>query len=123
VSLDGAVGDDGGLLSRADASAPNAGVDGSVAVDSGTDAGPACTTGAHDTLISGNHGHVLTVPMADVTAAADATYAIMGGAPHNHDVTLTAADFAQLALGNSVMVTSTDGGGGPHHHTVTVHCV
>ncbi|MCB9586727.1 MAG: hypothetical protein H6718_15105 [Polyangiaceae bacterium] len=70
--------------------------------------------------ISANHGHVLMVSQADVDAAADKTYDIMGGAGHTHSVTITAADFATLAGGGSITVTSTTGAA--HMHTITVMC-
>ena len=81
-----------------------------------------CTQNGTSTQISGNHGHVLTVSAADVTAGVDKTYDIMGTAAHTHSVTVTAANFATLA-GNpnaSVMTTSTSGGG--HTHQITILC-
>lgn len=82
-------------------------------------AGATCTTPTSS--IGTNHGHTLTVPLADVTAAASKTYNIMGSSAHTHDVTLTPAHFATLAGGGTVTVTASSGGG--HTHEVTVQCV
>ena len=86
----------------------------------------AASCGSSGTLISGNHGHVLTIPMADLTSTSPKTYSIMGSATHDHSVTLNAADFALLRSGGSVTVTSsvTDAAGiGSHSHAVTVTCM
>ena len=55
-------------------------------------------------------------------AGAEKVYDIGGASPHTHSVTLTAADFAQLAANTPVQVTSSEGGAGPHTHMVTVSC-
>lgn len=81
----------------------------------GAPPGEACTE-----TISANHGHVLEVSQADIDAAQEKTYDIQGGSPHSHLITLTAADFATLAGGGQVVVTSTTGGA--HTHDVTVVC-
>jgi 3',5'-cyclic AMP phosphodiesterase CpdA len=70
--------------------------------------------------IAANHGHVLEVTAADVTAAVEKTYDIRGAASHSHSVTITAADFATLAGGTGVQIVSTTGDG--HTHTVSVSC-
>jgi hypothetical protein len=80
---------------------------------------PMCTTPTNN--IAGNHGHVLTVTLADVDAAADKTYDIMGTATHTHAVTITAAQFADIKAGETRTFTSTSAGG--HSHQVTVMCV
>jgi hypothetical protein len=70
--------------------------------------------------ISANHGHVMSVPQADVDAGSEKTYDITGSADHPHQVTLTADDFTTLAGGGSVTVaSSTDSA---HSHMVTVTC-
>lgn len=76
--------------------------------------------GCTDSMISANHGHTLTVPQGDVDAAAEKTYSIAGDSPHDHEITLTAADFMALAGGGAVTVTSTSDG--THTHDVTVTC-
>ena len=73
-----------------------------------------------DVVIGRNHGHALVVSSEDVQAGVDKTYAIKGGASHNHDVTVRAADFSLLGRGGSVTVASTTVGG--HSHSVTVTC-
>ncbi|MDB4960916.1 MAG: hypothetical protein JWP01_915 [Myxococcales bacterium] len=71
--------------------------------------------------ISGNHGHVVTVPLADVNAGADKTYDITGTSAHAHSITVTAANFTTIQGSGSVTLTSTSGGG--HTHVVTVQCI
>jgi hypothetical protein len=79
----------------------------------------ACTTPT--SAIGTNHGHTITVSLTDVNAAADKTYDITGSSPHAHSVTVTAAQFAQIKGGTTLMITSTSGAG--HTHAVTVMCV
>jgi hypothetical protein len=96
-----------------------AGADADVGAD--VDAGTAaCANGAQATAISRNHGHSLTVPKADVAAAAPKTYSIQGTASHDHQVSLAAADFASLKAGQSITVMSSLAFS--HVHTVTVDC-
>jgi hypothetical protein len=80
----------------------------------------ACGNGARASAISANHGHSLVVPKADVTKAAPKTYSIKGTSGHPHTVALTAAHFAQLASGKSVVVTSSNDAA--HTHQVTISC-
>jgi hypothetical protein len=70
--------------------------------------------------IEANHGHSLVVSPDDVTQAVDKTYDIQGSAAHSHSVTITAADFADLSQGQSLVVTSTETS--LHSHTITVSC-
>jgi len=79
----------------------------------------ACTTPT--SAIGSNHGHTITVSLADVNAGVDKTYDITGSSAHAHMATVTAADFAAIKAGTTRMVTSTSGGG--HTHSVTVMCV
>jgi hypothetical protein len=74
------------------------------------------------TTIELNHGHVLTVAKADATAGVDKTYHIQGSATHDHTVTLTAAQFADLAAGNEVTITSSVDAAATHDHNITVNC-
>ncbi len=78
--------------------------------------GPSCQS-----VISGNHGHVLAVQGADLTSMRDHTYDIHGSADHTHSVTITQAQLGGLATGMTVTVTSTLGGG--HTHNCSVHCM
>lgn len=77
--------------------------------------------GATGAAISGNHGHTLTIDEADLDAATDKTYNIMGTAGHDHTVTFTVAQLAMLKDGQAVVVTSTSTSA--HMHTVTARCV
>jgi hypothetical protein len=70
--------------------------------------------------ISANHGHKLVVSSADVAAGVAKTYSIQGAASHDHEVTISATQFAQLALGGSITMVSTTTLG--HTHNVTVTC-
>ena len=80
--------------------------------------GQSCgSTGA---AISGNHGHVLSIPAADLTATTNRTYGITGTADHTHSVTFTPAQLASLGSGMSVMVMSTVNSS--HDHAVTATC-
>jgi len=73
--------------------------------------------------ISGNHGHVLTIPVADLDSTAPKTYDITGVAPHSHLVTFSPAQLAQLKAETAVTVTSTAFPGDGHTHNVMVTCV
>lgn len=79
-----------------------------------------CGRGAAAISISANHGHSLTVPKADITAAATKTYSIQGTSSHAHQVTITAAQFALLKSGQTFTVTSSSVFS--HVHTVKVAC-
>ena len=83
---------------------------------------PAPASGCSD-VISGNHGHVLTVSVADLDSMTAKTYDIMGGADHPHMVTVTAANFTSLKNNptGSVQVTSTSTFA--HTHTITITCM
>ncbi len=81
-------------------------------------ASTAVLLGCSDT-ISGNHGHVLTVPQADLDSAVDKVYDIRGSAGHTHTVTLAVTQLRQLKAGTAAMVTSSDSG---HTHDVRVYC-
>jgi hypothetical protein len=66
-----------------------------------------------------NHGHVLTVSLADVMAGAEKTYDLTGTAKHPHSVTLSADDMKRLLEGKIVRSRSTTQG---HAHNVVVRC-
>ena len=63
-------------------------------------------TGCGNT-ISDNHGHVLTIAVADLDSTSDMTYNIQGSADHTHSITLTAANLANLKSHTGVAVTTT----------------
>jgi hypothetical protein len=88
----------------------------------GSGTGKDCVVNGTTAQVSSNHGHAITVSMADVMAGVDKTYDIMGTATHTHSVTVTAANFASLMNNpdGSVMVTSTTANA--HQHTVTLLC-
>lgn len=67
-----------------------------------------------------NHGHVLTVSFADVTAGAEKTYDLAGTASHPHTVTLSADDMKRLLEGKVVRTKSTTDRG--HAHRVVARC-
>jgi hypothetical protein len=82
--------------------------------------------GSSGTQITGNHGHVLTVLIADLDSATAKTYSIMGSATHDHTVTLTPADLAQIKSGGTVTVVSSVTDApilGSHSHGLTVSCM
>ena len=56
-----------------------------------------------------NHGHVLTMSLADVTAGAEKTYDLTGKAKHAHSVTLTPEHMRRLLAGELVRTESTTG--------------
>ncbi len=70
----------------------------------------ALCTGAVVAAISANHGHELTIPLADIEAGVDKTYDATGSAGHCHELTVTAADFATLKSGGVVTKSSCNGG-------------
>ena len=87
---------------------------------------PASTCGSSGSEISDNHGHVLTVPTAELMSLTAMTYSILGSATHDHLLTLSPDDLAQLNAGGTVTVVSsvTDAPTfGLHSHGVTVTCV
>ena len=83
---------------------------------------PAGVLSCSATNISANHGHSLTILPGDVDSTVDKVYSIVGAADHNHLVTLSAAQLAQLKAKTAVTVVSTVGGDG-HTHSVTVNCM
>jgi hypothetical protein len=96
--------------------------------DGGTNGNPepVSTCGSSGSEITGNHGHLLTVPTADLTSTTAMTYSILGSATHDHSLTLSPDDLAQLNSGGAVTVVSsvTDAPTfGSHSHGVTVTCV
>lgn len=74
------------------------------------------------TAISGNHGHSLTIPPADLDSQVQVTYSIEGTSGHVHMVTLQPAQFAQIKGKSPITVTATLGGAAIHSHDVTINC-
>jgi len=80
-----------------------------------------CLANGTDTTIDTNHGHELTVSISDVDQGAAKTYNIAGSSSHDHQVTISEANFTSLKNNNtSIQVTSTSGSG--HTHSIQVSC-
>ncbi|MEZ4311088.1 MAG: hypothetical protein R3F14_23855 [Polyangiaceae bacterium] len=69
---------------------------------------------------SGQDEHELIIPAADMAAKADRTYNIQGLAGHNHEVTVTAADFATLETGAAVSLKCSRDPDDAHLHNVFI---
>lgn len=76
--------------------------------------------GANGSAIASNHGHSVTIPVADLDSTSDKTYSIQGAASHDHQITLTVAQLQALKAGKEVTVTSTTTFS--HEHGVTTSC-
>ena len=87
--------------------------------DAPIDATPSCLQNGTRVTISGNHGHALVIPIADIQAGADKTYEL-GGTDHTHEVTLTSRNFGLLASDQTVPVRSTTTNG--HSHPISIAC-
>jgi len=79
-----------------------------------------CLDSSPSTSIAANHGHSLSVPLADLESQTSKTYSIKGVATHDHTVTITAGQFKSLLEGESLQLSSSIGSG--HSHSVTVSC-
>jgi len=69
-------------------------------------------------LFTGNHGHALEIPIADLDSLTDKSYSIQGAATHDHPFTLTAANLARLKAGQAITVATT-GVALDHSHDVS----
>jgi hypothetical protein len=69
--------------------------------------------------VSGNHGHMVTIPGEAVDRGIGGTYAVRGG-DHEHAVTFRDSDFKKLANGERVEVLTTSVQG--HTHSVMAQC-
>lgn len=84
----------------------------------GDDAPKSCTSNNPTGVIASNHGHSVTISIADITSETSNTYTLSGG--HTHTLTLSLSDIDTLKSSGSVVVeSSTDSG---HSHSVTVNC-
>ncbi len=79
-----------------------------------------CLENGTEINISANHGHSLNVSQADVQAGVEKVYSIQGSSGHNHEVTLTVANFDALKSNNAITVGSSTEDG--HTHSVRVSC-
>lgn len=92
----------------------------------GTDAGPLeCNSVGWE--MSDRHPagfrHSIDVPVAHVTMGVEQTYDITGDSRHPHTVVVSPADFAMIAAGERVTITSSeDMGFDLHSHDVTLFC-
>lgn len=82
--------------------------------------GATAQTGCSNT-IAGNHGHLFSVAIADLSSTSSKTYDIRGSADHTHTVTLSAADLAKLKTGASVTVATSETAS--HTHSVSLACM
>lgn len=67
-----------------------------------------------------NHGHVLTIPFADVQAGAEKVYDIGAASGHPHTVTLSADDMKTLLTGQNLRTKSSKDR--QHQHRILVKC-
>jgi len=117
----GATGTGGSATGGQGGSSQSGGAGGSSQGGGGGQSAGDCLANGTDVAIAGNHGHSMTVSAQDVMDGIEKTYDMP--TPHAHAVTVTVADFADLAAGTSVMATSTLGGQGQGHtHVVTISC-
>ena len=75
--------------------------------------------------VTANHGHALAIPRADLDSTTAKTYSIQGSAGHDHQVTITPAQFAQIKARQAIVLTSTEGlfqGLTPHAHDLSPTC-
>lgn len=70
-----------------------------------------CLANGTNSTIGSNHGHNILVSKADVSTGVEKTYAIVNGVGHDHNVTITAANFTTLQNNTSIQVESTLGSG------------
>ena len=73
-----------------------------------------------DVVITGNHGHELSIPSADFDSGQGKTYNIQGTSAHSHSITLTAQDFTELKAGKKITKESTNDSG--HTHPMQIIC-
>src|SRR6476659_5616517 len=69
---------------------------------SGGASGAKCASGTVTPVIGTNHGHDLTVPLADVMAGVTKSYLLTTGNNHTHMVEITAENFAALKASGTV---------------------
>jgi len=86
----------------------------------GSSGTPSSSCGA---TIADNHGHTLTIAVADLNATADKVYDISGAASHAHAVTLTLAQLAALKAGTALNVTSSPAATDGHTHAISASCI
>jgi hypothetical protein len=112
-----------GTGSSSSSSGGSSGGSSSGGTDAATDGSSGDATPAFEcrSSISDNHGHKLVIPVEDLDSTSPKTYSIIASADHDHQVTFTADDLAELKAGVSINVTSTNGGT-THDHNLAVKC-
>jgi len=88
----------------------------SYSAPAGATAGVGCSN-----TIAANHGHILTIALADLDSVTDKTYDILGTAGHSHSVTLTVAQLRTLKSGASVSTISSVTLS--HQHDIVITCM
>jgi len=83
---------------------------------------PSQATNCSPFTFTANHGHVLAIPIADLDSTVARTYSTGGTAPHNHSVTLSPTQLAQLKAGQAVQLTTSVAGLDPHTHDLGGTC-
>src|SRR5947207_14798520 len=81
-------------------------------------AGAQPASGCSSFDFTGNHGHALEIPIADLSSLTDKSYSIQGPASHDHPFTVTAANLARLKAGQAILVVTT-GTALSHTHDVS----
>ena len=84
------------------------------------DGGGNCLMAGASASIGANHGHMMSVSAADVTAGVAKMYDIMGSADHTHSVTVSAGVFAMLSSNQTAMTISTTVNN--HSHSIMLSC-
>ena len=83
-------------------------------------AGGNCLANGVSVSMTLEHGHVVAITTADIAAGIQKTYNIQGSGDHDHQVTITAADFANLQANQGIIEVSTTNVA--HNHNITVNC-
>lgn len=81
---------------------------------------PPPATNCTGLTFSANHGHILTIPAADMTSTVTKTYSVQGTGGHDHQVTLSPGQIAQLRAGGAISVSTTFDAG--HAHMMSGGC-
>jgi hypothetical protein len=117
----GGAGSAAGASGHAGSTAGTAGAGGSGTAGGGGTGGAAANCGTSLKItITNNHGHVLTITMAEISADQTKVYSTMGTATHDHFVQITGDDFKALAMGKELRKPSCND---DHEHEFIINCV
>ena len=108
----------GGCLTLVLAGCGGGGSDGGSSADRSSADSGSC----NNFQFTGNHGHALAIPVADLDSLTDKSYSIQGAASHDHAFTLTAAQLARLKAGEAIDGVTTGPGPDGHRHDVSGTC-